>query len=186
MQYMTDESRVSLHSSQAPGEVSHEPAQARSDLNSYGGDGDRSVCDALDDSSPGAAETAQGATRRSLDFGLHRGHVQRWHQAPGIRRAQCEGSADSRFDIDIEHCPSCGGAPKTIATIEAPAVIVREKGGLDSMRQQSGRRRAVHVNADGTEPDRFTVRPPRRRDHRPILDTGSYRKLLFQPCEPSA
>lgn len=29
------------------------------------------------------------------------------------------------FDIDIEHCPNCGGAVKIIAAIEAPPVIVR-------------------------------------------------------------
>ena len=29
------------------------------------------------------------------------------------------------FDIDIEHCPQCGGRLKIIAAIEEPAVIVR-------------------------------------------------------------
>ena len=29
------------------------------------------------------------------------------------------------FDIDLEHCPACGGALKIIAAIEEPAVIVR-------------------------------------------------------------
>jgi len=29
------------------------------------------------------------------------------------------------FDIDIEHCPQCGGSLKIIAAIEAPAVIER-------------------------------------------------------------
>ena len=29
------------------------------------------------------------------------------------------------FDIDIEHCPNCGGRLKIIAAIEAPPVIVR-------------------------------------------------------------
>ena len=29
------------------------------------------------------------------------------------------------FDIDLEHCPGCGGALKIIAAIEEPAVIVR-------------------------------------------------------------
>ncbi|NJN40067.1 MAG: hypothetical protein HC807_03285 [Gammaproteobacteria bacterium] len=29
------------------------------------------------------------------------------------------------FDIDIEHCPACGGTLKIIAAIEEPAVIVR-------------------------------------------------------------
>ena len=29
------------------------------------------------------------------------------------------------FDIDLEHCPQCGGDLRIIASIEAPAVIVR-------------------------------------------------------------
>ena len=29
------------------------------------------------------------------------------------------------FDIDIEHCPNCGGELKIIAAIEEPRVIVR-------------------------------------------------------------
>ena len=29
------------------------------------------------------------------------------------------------FDIDLEHCPQCGGECKLIAAIEEPAVIVR-------------------------------------------------------------
>src|SRR5262249_12799654 len=29
------------------------------------------------------------------------------------------------FDIDIEHCPNCGGALKIIAAIEDPPVIVQ-------------------------------------------------------------
>ena len=29
------------------------------------------------------------------------------------------------FDIDVEHCPQCGGDFKIIAAIEEPAVIVR-------------------------------------------------------------
>jgi Zn-finger nucleic acid-binding protein len=29
------------------------------------------------------------------------------------------------FDIDIEHCPNCGGAWKIIAAIEDPPVIVK-------------------------------------------------------------
>jgi hypothetical protein len=29
------------------------------------------------------------------------------------------------FDIDIEHCPSCGGSLKIIAAIEDPPVIVK-------------------------------------------------------------
>jgi len=29
------------------------------------------------------------------------------------------------FDIDIEHCPQCGGSLKIIAAIEDPAVIAK-------------------------------------------------------------
>ena len=29
------------------------------------------------------------------------------------------------FDIDIEHCPNCGGTLKIIAAIEDPAVIAK-------------------------------------------------------------
>jgi hypothetical protein len=29
------------------------------------------------------------------------------------------------FDIDLEHCPQCGGELRVIAAIEEPAVIVR-------------------------------------------------------------
>jgi hypothetical protein len=31
------------------------------------------------------------------------------------------------FDIDIEHCPHCGGTLKIIAAIEDPAVMVRHR-----------------------------------------------------------
>jgi hypothetical protein len=29
------------------------------------------------------------------------------------------------FDIDLEHCPHCGGEFRLIAAVEAPALIVR-------------------------------------------------------------
>ncbi|MDP2323656.1 MAG: IS91 family transposase, partial [Gammaproteobacteria bacterium] len=29
------------------------------------------------------------------------------------------------FDLDLEHCPQCGGAFRIIAAIEEPAVIVK-------------------------------------------------------------
>ena len=29
------------------------------------------------------------------------------------------------FDLDLEHCPQCGGELKIIAAIEEPAVIVK-------------------------------------------------------------
>ena len=34
-------------------------------------------------------------------------------------------TAQRVFDIDIEHCPNCGGALKIIAAIEDPPVIVK-------------------------------------------------------------
>src|SRR5262245_7884876 len=48
-----------------------------------------------------------------------------------VSRSQLTGaSAGARllkrvFDIDVEHCPKCGGALKIIAAIEDPPVIVK-------------------------------------------------------------
>ena len=43
-----------------------------------------------------------------------------WHLTPG-----CARLLKRVFDIDLEHCPQCGGELKIIAAIEEPAVIVR-------------------------------------------------------------
>ena len=75
---------------------------------------------------PARAATEQCLPRRHHP---HRDVAAAIHAAPG--RA---GSAPARlswarllkrvFDIDIEHCPNCGGRLKFIAAIEDPAVIV--------------------------------------------------------------
>ena len=43
------------------------------------------------------------------------------------RRRAWAGRACAKrvFDIDLEHCPQCGGDLKIIAAIEEPAVIVK-------------------------------------------------------------
>ena len=46
----------------------------------------------------------------------------RWIE--GVRRG-VKGIVKRVFDIDIEHCPRCGGQLKLIAAIEEPAVIAR-------------------------------------------------------------
>jgi len=48
------------------------------------------------------------------------------------------------FDIDIEHCPACGGALKIIAAIEEPAVIVKI---------------LTHLGSPARAPPRAPVRP---------------------------
>jgi hypothetical protein len=48
-----------------------------------------------------------------------------------VSRSQLTGaSAGARllkhvFDVDVEHCPNCGGALKIIAAIDDPPVIVK-------------------------------------------------------------
>jgi len=48
-----------------------------------------------------------------------------------VSRSQLSGaSAGARllkrvFDVDVEHCPNCGGALKIIAAIDDPPVIVK-------------------------------------------------------------
>ena len=39
-----------------------------------------------------------------------------WRRFPALKRV---------FDIDLEHCPQCGGDLRIIAAIEEPAVIVK-------------------------------------------------------------
>ena len=49
------------------------------------------------------------------------------------------------FDIDLEHCPQCGGEFKIIAAIEEPAVIVRI---------------LTHLSLPARAPPRSPARPP--------------------------
>ena len=47
------------------------------------------------------------------------------HAPETTSRKGCARLPKRVFDIDLEHCPQCGGELKTIAAIEEPAVIVR-------------------------------------------------------------
>ncbi len=49
------------------------------------------------------------------------------------------------FDIDIEHCPNCGGAVKIIAAIEEPPVMVRILAHLGLPTRAPPRRRADSI-----------------------------------------
>ena len=51
------------------------------------------------------------------------------HEAPA--RMDCARLLKCVFDIDLEHCPLCGGELKHITAIEEPAVIVKIRA-LDS------------------------------------------------------
>jgi hypothetical protein len=42
----------------------------------------------------------------------------------GWQHSQLSGSRYT-FDVDVEHCPNCGGALKIIAAIDDPPVIVK-------------------------------------------------------------
>jgi hypothetical protein len=44
---------------------------------------------------------------------------------PARRAKAREGFRNRVFDIDVEHCPHCGGNLKIIAAIEEPAVIAK-------------------------------------------------------------
>ena len=62
--------------------------------------------------------------------GLRAAIVPRTPEKPGDDAAYHAHEAPARllkrvFDIDLEHCPQCGGELKIIAAIEAPAVIVK-------------------------------------------------------------
>ena len=47
------------------------------------------------------------------------------HAHETTSRKGCARLLKRVFDIDLEHCPQCGGELKIIAAIEEPAVIVR-------------------------------------------------------------
>ena len=66
---------------------------------------------------------AEHATEHSTDHAHAQGASARISWARLLKRV---------FDIDIEHCPNCGGSLKIIAAIEDPPVIVkiRSHGGL--------------------------------------------------------
>ena len=49
-------------------------------------------------------------------------HVHAHHSPPRLRWARLLKRV---FDIDLEHCPECGGSLKIIAAIEEPPVMVR-------------------------------------------------------------
>ena len=46
-------------------------------------------------------------------------------QCRAARRDRARSCAERVFDLDLEHCPQCGGDLKIIAAIEEPAVIVK-------------------------------------------------------------
>src|SRR5215469_11621386 len=59
---------------------------------------------------------AERATEPPTDHAQGQGETPRMSWARLIKRV---------FDIDVEHCPNCGGALKIIAAIEDPPVIVK-------------------------------------------------------------
>ena len=59
---------------------------------------------------------AERATEPPTDHAQGQGETPRMSWARLLKRV---------FDIDIEHCPNCGGALKIIAAIEDPPVIVK-------------------------------------------------------------
>ncbi len=64
---------------------------------------------------PGRPVTAHN-TSDELDGALHHASSARMSWARLLKRV---------FDIDVEHCPHCGGKLKIIAAIEEPGVIAR-------------------------------------------------------------
>jgi hypothetical protein len=55
------------------------------------------------------------------------------------------------FDIDIEHCPHCGGAQKIIAVIEEPTMIVRILAHLGLAPRRGGRSCSERPDAPGND-----------------------------------
>src|SRR5262249_25408405 len=70
----------------------------------------------------------------------------------GWQHSQLSGSRYT-FDVDVEHCPNCGGALKSIATIDDPPGIVKIlshlRSTLDSCGDCVGDARALDTRAAG-------------------------------------
>jgi len=73
----------------------------------------------------------------------------------GWQHSQLSGSRYT-FDVDVEHCPNCGGPLKIIATIDDPPVIVKilshlglPTRGQGQLERWLGGLRAVHCAAVG-------------------------------------
>ena len=64
---------------------------------------------------------AERAAAPSTDYASPQGETPRMSWARLLKRV---------FDIDVKHCPNCGGALKIIAAIEDPPVIVKILGHL--------------------------------------------------------
>jgi hypothetical protein len=59
---------------------------------------------------------AERATEPPMDHASAQGETPRMNWARLLKRV---------FDIDVKHCPNCGGALKIIAEIEDPPVIIK-------------------------------------------------------------
>ena len=59
---------------------------------------------------------AERVTELATDHAHGQGETPRMSWARLLKRV---------FDLDVKHCPNCGGALKIIAAIEDPAVIVK-------------------------------------------------------------
>jgi hypothetical protein len=75
------------------------------------------------------------------------------------------------FDLDLEHCPQCGGDLRIIAAIEAPAVIIRILTHLVRACARAQRLERVKISLDGstqrsTKPRERGVFTKHRATHR--------------------
>jgi hypothetical protein len=83
----------------------------------------------------GQPSPAERATETSSEDAHAQGETPRMSWARLLKRV---------FDIDLEHCPNCGGALKIIAAIEDPPVIVKI---------------LTHLGLPSRVPPRFPARP---------------------------
>ena len=69
------------------------------------------------------------------------------------------------FNIDIEHCPNCGGSLKIIAAIEDPPVIVKilTHLGLPTRAPRRGRRRSDSIYSRQSDKPKPVAQASRRR-----------------------